>query len=138
MRLVSRLLSIIAAEKQAPRQRLPDRRLSEIVDVTFANHRGETRMVSVGYSWDAEGRVREAFCPTGAQNGSDFDLIIHDGCIAISRALQFGDCIGDLARSFTKEPMETPEGVLLGHSSVFGAIAQTGADLEMQLMGGSA
>ncbi|MEI9995121.1 MAG: hypothetical protein WDM91_11040 [Rhizomicrobium sp.] len=135
MSLVQWVLAIIAADAQPPRRRLPDRRQSVVVDVTFTNHRGEKRLLAIGYSWDVDGRIRELFCPTGAQNGSDIDLIIHDGCIAISRALQFGDRIADLARSFTKEPMDTPEGTVLGQSSVFGAIALTGAEIEADLMG---
>ncbi len=66
------------------RQRLPDRRENETVDLVFAGHRYHG---TVGFSLD--GRPREIFCH-GGKVGSGMDLILDDACVALSLLLQHG------------------------------------------------
>ena len=67
------------------RQRLPNRRPNETVDVT---HDGHTYAVTLGFD-PATGEVREIFSH-GAKVGSAMDGILDDVCILLSIALQHG------------------------------------------------
>ena len=66
----------------SPRQRLPNRRENETVDLMFEGHRYH---VTVGFELD--GRPREVFCH-GSKVGSGMDLILDDACVALSLLLQ--------------------------------------------------
>ncbi len=66
----------------SPRQRLPNRRENETVDLMFDGHRYH---VTVGFALD--GRPREVFCH-GGKVGSSMDLILDDACVALSLLLQ--------------------------------------------------
>ncbi len=66
------------------RQRLPNRRKNETVDLMFDGHRYH---VTVGFAVD--GRPREVFCH-GGKVGSGMDLILDDACVALSLLLQHG------------------------------------------------
>ncbi len=77
----------------SPRQRLPNRRENETVDLVFDGHRYH---VTVGFVLD--GRPREVFCH-GGKVGSGMDLILDDACVALSLLLQHGIEPRDLAHS---------------------------------------
>ncbi len=66
------------------RQRLPNRRENETVDLVFDGHRYH---VTVGFALD--GQPREVFCH-GGKVGSGMDLILDDACVALSLLLQHG------------------------------------------------
>jgi len=68
----------------SPRQRLPDRRENETVDLMFDGHRYH---VTIGFALD--GRPREVFCH-GGKVGSGMDRILDDACVALSLLLQYG------------------------------------------------
>ncbi len=75
------------------RQRLPNRRENETVDLVFDGHRYH---VTVGFAPD--GRPLEVFCH-GGKVGSGMDLILDDVCVALSLLLQHGIEPRDLAHS---------------------------------------
>ena len=66
------------------RQRLPNRRLNETVDLHFE---GQRYHATVGRF--ADGRPGEVFCH-GGKVGSSMDLILDDACVALSLLLQHG------------------------------------------------
>ena len=133
-RLLNYFRSILAAEAAtAPRMRLPDRRESRIVEVHFVGLHGVHAPYAIGFSWDHARSVREAFYAGDGKSGSEMRDLIHDGCIAISRALQFGDDIGALAQSFGRTEIAGDPDAGWGPCSVLGAIALAGAALEHEL-----
>ena len=67
------------------RERLPNRRANETVNVT---HDGHTYAVTLGFE-PATGAVREIFTH-GAKVGSAMDGILDDTCIILSILLQHG------------------------------------------------
>ncbi len=75
------------------RQRLPNRRENETVDLVFDGHRYH---VTVGFALD--GQPREVFCH-GGKVGSNMDLILDDACVALSLLLQHGIEPRDLGHS---------------------------------------
>ena len=75
------------------RQRLPNRRENETVDLMFE---GQRYHVTVGF--DLDGRPREVFCH-GGKVGSGMDLILDDACVALSLLLQHDIEPQDLAHS---------------------------------------
>ncbi len=66
------------------RQRLPNRRENETVDLVFDGHRYH---VTNGFAHDC--RPREVFCH-GGKVGSGMDRILDDACVALSLLLQHG------------------------------------------------
>ena len=66
------------------RQRLPNRRENETVDLVFD---GQRYHVTIGFAPD--GWPGEVFCH-GAKVGSGMDLILDDACVALSLLLQYG------------------------------------------------
>ena len=78
---------------QTLRQRLPNRRLNETVDLMFG---GQRYHVTVGFALD--GRPSEVFCH-GGKVGSGMDLILDDACVALSLILQYGIEPRDLGHS---------------------------------------
>ena len=67
------------------RQRLPNRRANETVEVT---HEGRAYAVTLGFD-PVTGEVREIFTH-GAKVGSAMDAILDDACILLSIMLQHG------------------------------------------------
>ena len=67
-----------------PRERLPNRRANETVNVA---HGGHAYAVTLGFA-PATGEVREIF--TTGKVGSDMDAILNDVCILLSILLQHG------------------------------------------------
>ncbi len=68
-----------------PRQRLPDRRPNQTVELIYDGARYE---VTVGFH-PATGEAQEVFCH-GAKAGSNMDAILDDACILLSLLLQHG------------------------------------------------
>jgi len=96
-----------------PRERLPDRRQAETVDLW---HGGQRYHLTVGeYS---DGRPGEVFIH-GAKPGSDTDLLCDDIGVLISRLLQHGDTPDALAAGLGRL------GNGQGPASLVGAIAAT-------------
>jgi hypothetical protein len=98
-----------------PRERLPDRRPSVTVGLSWAGH---PFSVTVGFASD--GRVLEVFA-SGARSGSDMQRLIDDACVVISLAMQHGACPGDLSRSLGSMP-DPSAGMVEIPASVIGAI----------------
>lgn len=120
---------------KGPRMRLPDRRRAVRDIVECRDSQGNTHCYDVSFGLDAEGAIREVFCvPRRAKTGSDLQGLMHDACIAISRALQHGDRIADLANSFGEL---RAEGETSGPpASPLGAIARVGVVLEILIAEG--
>ena len=74
-----------------PRERLPDRRQSVLLDL---EHQGAQYSLSVGF-FDT-GKPGEVFL-SGAKVGSDVDGLLADLRVLLSRALQHGDNVAELA-----------------------------------------
>ena len=95
---------------QMPRERLPDRRQSETVDLW---HGGRRYHVTIGqYDDDRPGEV----FLHGAKPGSDVDLLRDDIGVLMSRLLQYGDDPASLAAGIGRLGNGDP-------ASIVGAIA---------------
>ena len=93
-----------------PRERLPDRRQAETVDLLFG---GQRYHLTVGeYS---DGRPGEVFI-RGAKPGSDTDLLCDDIGVLMSRLLQHGDDPASLAAGIGRLGNGEP-------ASIVGAVA---------------
>lgn len=106
------------------RERLPDRRPSATVSLSWHGH---AFAVSVGYAVD--GRVREVFA-SGMRGGSDMQRLVDDACVVISIALQCGASSGDLRRSIGSVP-DPAAGMAETPASVIGAILGVVAELQV-------
>ena len=85
------------------RQRLPNRRPQAVLEV---EHGGSVLTVGVGYFPDA--RPGEVFVSTN-RSGSELDALLNDSAILVSRCLQFGDTLEDLAAAMGRlGDMESP------------------------------
>ena len=80
-----------------PRQRLPNRRRAVLVT---ADHRDSAYEVGLGFYDD--GTPGELFI-SGARTGSDIDALVADATVIVSRALQHGDDLADLAKAMGRE-----------------------------------
>lgn len=103
------------------RERLPDRRRQVTDRLVWPPNSGRVIDVSVGF--DSKGRALEVFarleCP-----GSDLDAALDDASIAISRGLQFGDTLADLAIALCRPD---PRG-----NSVLAAVVDLAAKIERE------
>lgn len=106
-----------------PRERLPDRRPSVTLGLSWHGH---AFAVTAGYSPD--GHICEVFA-SGTRTGSDMQRMIDDACVVISLALQFGALPGDLRRSLGSVP-DPVAGMAETPASVIGAILNAIADVE--------
>lgn len=101
----------------------------------YCDSRGDEHIADVSFGFDSEGVIREVFCQA-KKEGSDMQGLVHDACIAVSRCLQRGDRIADLARSFGELREEGQE---IGRpASVIGALARLGAAVEANVAEGRA
>ena len=83
------------------RRKLPDRRMSHTISVAWlAWQRAYDFQVTLGFALD--GTVSEVFVK-GSKIGSDMDAQLDDTCVLMSRLLQFGDSVQDLAKSLGRE-----------------------------------
>lgn len=110
-----------------PRTKLNPRHRSIRDKVKFQDSRGSDHLIEVGYGLDDALQVKEVFAIV-AKDGSDLQALVHDGCIALSHALQRGATISDMAKSFLEN---RPEGAASGPPSSFlGAAARHGVVIE--------
>jgi len=99
------------------RERLPNRR-PQITDQVVWN---DTAIhVSAGLSDD--GRILEAFL-RGARIGSELDHLLDDFAVVLSRALQHGDRLSDIARGIGRLPCGGP-------ASIIGAVIDRLVEIE--------
>ena len=84
-----------------PRKRLPDRRPQTVLEV---EHGGGLFVVGLGYFSD--GKAGELFISTG-KVGSELDGLLNDVAILVSRCLQFGDRLEDLAQAMGRHGDKT-------------------------------
>lgn len=92
------------------RERLPDRRAHEILDLEHGGFR-----YAVGIGRFADGRLAEIFL-TGAKTGTALDAIARDAAVVASIALQHGADPETLRRALTRNSDGTasaPIGALL-------------------------
>ncbi len=93
-----------AAERQ--RQRLPNRRENETIDLVFDGHRYH---VIIGFAPDR--RPGEVFCH-GGKVGSGMDLILDDACVALSLLFQHGFQPQGLAHSMGRLQDGAPASII--------------------------
>lgn len=89
------------------RQRLPNRRPAETVDV---EHHGRTYQVTVGYDPDT-GQPREVFAH-GARSGSDQDIETCDASVMLSLLLQHGADPAEMQHSLLKDADGRPASIV--------------------------
>jgi hypothetical protein len=104
-----------------PRERLPNRRRA-LTDNAFWPLEGGRRVhVTLGFAED--GRSLELFARGGGRVSSETDFVVDDAAVLISRLLQHGDKLEDIARGVGRLPDGRP-------SSVIGAILDTALSLD--------
>jgi hypothetical protein len=106
------------------RERLLNRRPS--VPETVILTSGERVHVTLGFAVD--GRVLETFL-RGGKVGSDRDHGLDDIAILVSRLLQHGDTLGDIAAGISRLPDNSP-------ASAIGAVVDTLVAIEAEINGG--
>jgi hypothetical protein len=108
-----------------PRERLPAFR-HQITDsaARWPSPGGRRLHISIGLSDD--GRPLEVFARGGGRTGTDLDFLLDDAAILVSRALQHGDQLADIARGVSRLPDGKP-------SSVIGALIDKAREIEMDL-----
>ena len=84
----------------AERERLPNRRRSEIFDFVV-----DGQVYSASFGFFDDGRPGEVFI-SGPKTGSTMDAVLSDAAILASLALQFGAPPGALARSMSRIPID--------------------------------
>jgi hypothetical protein len=84
------------------RDRLPNRRCSEIHDFSFAGNN-----FSVGVSRFEDGRVAEIFI-SSERPGSPIEAIARDSAVAVSFALQHGADLASLRAALTRDHDDGP------------------------------
>jgi hypothetical protein len=101
------------------RERLPARRAALTKNAVWA---GATITVTVGFALD--GRVLEVFARDTKRADSQRALLTDDVAVLVSRLLQHGDRLADIARGLGRLP---PDG---RPSSLAGAIVDAALELE--------
>ncbi len=120
------------------RQDLPNSRRGVRFPVLFTAPSGNQSNYFITFNLnEVTGHIIECFIchdeSTEMKTGSEMQGLLEDGCKLLSRCLQYGDSIQDLA-SYCGE--NRPEGASSGPpSSVIGAIARAGAQIEQALAG---
>ena len=112
------------------RQRLPNRRRQETVELEFGEHQ---YAVSVGL--DPSGAIREVFV-AGQKQGSTLDATLDDAAIVISIALQRGATAAELRRSMSR--LGGGLGAATEPASPIGAVVDLVAEIEREAPGQSA
>lgn len=88
------------------RERLPNRREQTTDEVIW---KGTRIHVSAGFSDD--GRLLECFLST-AKVGSEIDHLLDDFAVMLSRGLQHGDPLADIAKGIGRLPCGGPASIL--------------------------
>lgn len=108
---------------------IPNRRNGAVVQVSHG-----TWEFDVTFNFDpGTGRVAECFYAHNnkVKHGSDFDALLIDACVAVSKRAEAGEGFAEIAASFGED---RPPGAAAGPpSSVLGAIARAGAALDAEL-----
>jgi hypothetical protein len=116
-----------------PREILPNSRRGIRTPVRVVASSGRESHYITTFNLDEKtGRIIECFiCHDESpemKTGSELQALLEDGCKLLSRCLQYGDTIQDIA-TYCGE--NRPEGAATGPaSSVIGAIARAGAEIE--------
>jgi hypothetical protein len=107
------------------RERLPARR-SQLTDSSarWPIDSGRRLHISVGLSSD--GRCLEVFARGASKTGTDLDFTLDDAAIMLSRLLQHGDRLEDIARGLSRFPDGRP-------SSIVGVIVDKAREIEADL-----
>lgn len=89
---------------------LPNRRRHASTECSWGRYSWK-----IGVGFDQASHVREVFI-SGIKVGSDLAATVEDGAVLISRLLQRGDSLADLAKSLGREGPElgTPAASILG------------------------
>lgn len=85
------------------RTKLPDRRQSETRKMTVVHAGGKETKILITIGFDDDGVAKEVFC-ADFKAGSDLHALVMDACILISRCLQHGDTVVDLAKAMCEGP----------------------------------
>lgn len=80
------------------REKLPERRGAVNCRVTHTYHSGNEVQMTVTYGVRENGMVREVFC-SPFKTGDDMMTLMVDASILVSRCLQHGDTMEDIARA---------------------------------------
>jgi hypothetical protein len=86
------------------RERLPDRRGNNTCKVTYTSANGKETKLLITLGYDDGGRVKEIFC-ADFKAGSDYQAIVMDVCILLSRLLQHGDTPEEIVASLTESSL---------------------------------
>jgi hypothetical protein len=90
------------------RERLPNRRPSELVDIGFG-----PRRLTIALSRFEDGRPAEVFADIDAKSGTELASIVRDAAVLTSIALQHGAPLAALAGAVTREEDgESPASVI--------------------------
>jgi hypothetical protein len=100
------------------RERLPNRRSQITESISWG---GSRIHVSAGFSRD--GRILETFLRGGGRVGSDRDHQLDDIAVVLSRLLQHGDRLADIARGVGRLPDGEP-------ASIVGAVMDRLVEIE--------
>jgi hypothetical protein len=93
-----------------PRQRLPSRRDNVTVPAWWPPDRPRRIHVTAGLT--ADGRILETFLRGGSVVGSERDRLLDDVAVLISRGLQHGDMLAELAAGVGRLPDGSPASVV--------------------------
>jgi hypothetical protein len=77
------------------RERLPNRRRAVTETIRWPALAGRPVDISAGFTLD--GRLLEVFIKIAGQSGTELGFLSEDGAVLISRLLQFGDRLEDIA-----------------------------------------
>lgn len=106
---------------------LPPRRAAYTTVVLWKCIGGPDHKLIVTCGFDAEHVLREAFC-AGFRADTSLCALANDACILLSRLLQHGERIEDLASALIED---RPEGAPSGPpASIIGAIARAGVEIQ--------
>jgi hypothetical protein len=109
-----------AAVPMRRRERLPNRRPNVSRVIEWRTHKLH---ICAGLSRD--GRILEIFCRSG-RPASDIDELVDDAAVLLSRLLQHGDRLADIARGLGRLPGGEP-------ASLVGAIADAVREIEQEI-----
>jgi hypothetical protein len=92
------------------RERPPDRRNNATDNIRWPLDGGKRIHVTAGFARD--GRIVETFLRGGGQVGSERDHLLDDVAVLVSRCLQHGDSLADIAAGVGREPSGAPASVI--------------------------
>jgi len=105
------------------RRRLPHRRRQITEGIRWPLEGGRRIHVSAGF--DHDGRLLEVFLRGGGKSGSATDFLLDDVAVALSRLMQYGDRLAQIAPGLGRLPDGKP-------SSIVGAVVDRLLAIEAQ------